>query len=259
MAALALNGYVSGELTDAGYVRPPGPAAQVPESISTGGPVIGSRAGAVTSVAMPPRTVVLTFDDGPDPTWTPKILRTLGRHEVPGSFYLLGSQMLRYPDLVRRELAEGHEIGNHSFTHRDLSTLPPWEQRWQLAQAQLALVGITGRTTALLRPPYVFSADSLDDRYWSLIKDAHANGYITVLADVDARDWERPGVEKIVQNAMPKNGEGAVILLHDAGGDRAQTVAALDILIPKLKSAGYRFTTISEAANVPAYHPSLDR
>ena len=255
-AALGLHGYVSGELTDAGYVRPPGPAGQVPESISTGGPVIGPRAGAVTSVAMPPRTVVLTFDDGPDPTWTPRVLQTLRRHEVPGSFYLLGSQMLRYPDLVRRELAEGHEIGNHSFTHQDLSTLPPWEQRWQLAQAQLALVGIADRTTALLRPPYVFSADSLDDRYWSLIEDAHANGYITVLADVDARDWERPGVEDIVQNAMPKNGEGAVILLHDAGGDRAQTVAALDILIPKLKSAGYRFTTISDVANVPAYHAS---
>ena len=255
-AALGLHGYVSGQLTDAGYVRPPGPAGQLPESISTGGPVIGPRSGAVTSVAMPPRTVVLTFDDGPDPTWTPKVLQILRRHDVPGTFFLLGSQMLRYPHLVRRELAEGHEIGNHSFTHRDLSTLPPWEQRWQLAQAQLALVGITGRTTALLRPPYAFSPDSLDDRSWSVVEDAHASGYITVLADVDARDWERPGVEDIVQNAMPKNGEGAVILLHDAGGDRAQTVAALDVVIPKLKSAGYRFTTIGAVARVPTSHPS---
>ena len=255
-AALALHGFVSGALTDAGYVRPPGAKGQLPESISTGGPVIGPRAGAVTSVAMPPRTVVLTFDDGPDPTWTPKVLQTLARHEVPGTFFLLGSQMLRYPDLVRRELAQGHELGNHSFTHRDLSTLAPWQQRWQLAQAQLALVGIAGRTTTLMRPPYAFSADSLDGRSWSVIADAHANGYITVLADVDSRDWQRPGVGDIVQNAMPKNGRGAVILLHDAGGDRAQTVAALDVLIPKLKSAGYRFTTISDVAQVPTYHPS---
>jgi cellulose synthase/poly-beta-1,6-N-acetylglucosamine synthase-like glycosyltransferase/peptidoglycan/xylan/chitin deacetylase (PgdA/CDA1 family) len=255
-AALGLHGYVSGELTDAGYVRPPGPAGRVPETISTGGPVIGPRAGAVTSVGMPSHTVVLTFDDGPDPTWTPKVLETLRRHDVPGSFYLLGSQMLRHPDLVRRELAEGHEVGSHSFTHNDLSALAPWQQRWQLAQAQLALVGIAGRTTALMRPPYAFSADSLDDRSWSVVEDAHANGYITVLADVDARDWERPGVEEIVQNAMPKDGKGAVILLHDAGGDRAQTVAALDILIPKLKSAGYRFTTINEVTKVPTHHPS---
>ena len=254
--ALGLHGYVSGELTDAGYVRPPGPAGQLPGSISSGGPILGPNAGAVTSLAVPPRTVVLTFDDGPDPTWTPKVLQVLRRHEVPGTFFLLGSQMLRHPEIVRQELAAGHEVGNHSFTHPDLTTLPLWEQRWQLAQAQLALVGIAGRTTALLRPPYVFSADSLDDRYWSLTQDAHANGYITVLADVDARDWERPGVDAIVQNATPKDGRGAVILLHDSGGDRSQTVAALDVLIPKLKAEGYRFTTIGEVARVPAYHQS---
>src|SRR5215218_6442731 len=108
--ALGLHGYVSGELTDAGYVRPPGPAGQLPESISGGGPILGPRAGAVTSVAVPPRTVVLTFDDGPDPTWTPKVLQVLRRHEVPGTFFLLGSQMLRHPELVRQELAEGHEV-----------------------------------------------------------------------------------------------------------------------------------------------------
>src|SRR5215203_1258043 len=128
-AALGLHGYVSGEVTDAGYVRPPGPAGQVPESISSGGPIVGPRAGAVTSLAMPPATVVLTFDDGPDPTWTPKVLEVLRRHEVPGTFFLLGSHVLRHPDLVRQELAEGHEVGNHSFTHSDLTTMPLWKQR----------------------------------------------------------------------------------------------------------------------------------
>ena len=255
-AALGLHGYVSGELANAGYVRPPGPAGHVPDAIRTGGSVIGPHAGALTSVAMPRHTVAFAFDDGPDPTWTPQVLDVLRRHRVPGTFFLLGSQMLRYPSLVRRELAEGHEIGNHSFTHPDLTTLPLWEQRWQLAQAQLAIVGITGRTTALMRPPYSFSTDSLDDGSWKLVQDAHADGYITVLADVDARDWERPGVASIVGNAIPRNGRGAIVLLHDAGGDRSQTVAALDILIPKLKAAGYRFTTVSQVAHVPAYHPT---
>jgi peptidoglycan/xylan/chitin deacetylase (PgdA/CDA1 family) len=203
-----LHGYVTGELTDAGYVRPPGSTAHVPNRVLHGGPIIGSRAGSLEGISVPRRTAVLSFDDGPDPRWTPQILDVLRRHHVPGTFFLLGNQMLQYPDLVRREAAEGHEIGNHSFTHPDLTTLPSWQQTWQLAQAQLALVGITGRTTALMRPPYSFSPQSLDDRYWNLIREAHDRGYVTVLADVDSQDWERPGVEEIVRNATPKDGRG---------------------------------------------------
>ena len=120
-AALALNGYVTGELADAGYVRPRGPSAQVPPSIATSGPSSARTPGGETA-AIPPRTVALTFDDGPDPTWTPQS-STPGRHDVQATFFVLGSQVLRHPDLVRRELAEGHEIGNHSFTHPDLT--PP--------------------------------------------------------------------------------------------------------------------------------------
>ena len=255
-AALGLHGYVTGELADAGTVRPPGPADQVPASVTSGGPIIGAHAGTLDSLRMPAKTVALTFDDGPDPTWTPQVLDVLRREHVPGTFFLLGSQTLRYPDLVRRELREGHEIGNHSFRHPDLTNQPVWEQRWQLAQQELALVGVTGRTTSLMRPPYSFSADSVDNKYWQLIQDAHTHGYITVLADVDARDWERPGVGAIVRNAIPKDGRGAVILLHDAGGDRSQTVAALGVLIPRLRAMGYRFTTIGDAAHVAPYTPA---
>jgi cellulose synthase/poly-beta-1,6-N-acetylglucosamine synthase-like glycosyltransferase len=104
-----------------------------------------------------------------------------------------------------------------------------------------------------MRPPYSFSTDSLDDGYWQLVEDAHAHGYVTVLADLDARDWQRPGVGAIVRNATPKRGRGAVVLLHDAGGDRSQTVAALEVLVPKLKAAGYRFTTVSGIAGVSPY------
>src|SRR3954465_15456912 len=216
--ALGLHGYVSGELTDAGTVRPQGSVTQVPEAIRTGGPIIGAHAGQIRAIRVPAHTVALTFDDGPDPTWTPKILDVLRRERVPGTFFLLGSQTLRYPDLVRREIREGHEVGNHSFRHPDLTTQATWEQRWQPAQQELALGGVTGRTTSLMRPPYSFSPDSVDNGYWRLIQDAHTHGYVTVLADVDARDWERPGVEAIVRNAVPKNGKGAVVLLHDAGG-----------------------------------------
>src|SRR5918911_5382754 len=112
-AALGLHGYVTGELSDAGRVRPPGATGQVPESVRAGGPIIGSHARSLAGVSVPRRTVVLSFDDGPDATWTPQILDVLRRQHVPGTFFLLGNQMLRYPALVRREVAEGHDIGNH--------------------------------------------------------------------------------------------------------------------------------------------------
>jgi cellulose synthase/poly-beta-1,6-N-acetylglucosamine synthase-like glycosyltransferase/peptidoglycan/xylan/chitin deacetylase (PgdA/CDA1 family) len=254
--ALGLNGYVSGELKDGGRVRPPGAVDEVPQAIATGGPVIGAHAGRLDGAALPRKTVILSFDDGPDPRWTPEILDVLNQYDVPGTFFLIGSQALRYPDIVRREVDEGHEIGNHSFTHPDLTLESSWMARWQLTETQLALVGITGHTTTLMRPPYSFSPDSLDDGYWNLVRDARADGYVTVLSDIDGLDWKRPGVQAIVRNATPKDGQGGVILLHDAGGDRSQTVAALKILIPRLKAQGYDFTTVQEAFHLAPYQPA---
>ena len=252
--ALGLNGWVTGQVSGAGTVRTPGDYQQVPVSVRTGGPVIGPHAGAVDTLRIPAHTIVLSFDDGPDPTWTPKVLDVLARHHVQGTFFVLGNEVLRHPDLVRRAIAEGNEIGNHSFTHPDLSTIPTWQQQWQLSQAQLALIGVTGRTTTFMRPPYSFSNDSLDDVSWQIVKEVHADGYVTVLADLDGRDWERPGVPTIVRNSTPKNGQGAIVLLHDAGGERSQTVAALDVLIPKLQAQGYRFATLHDALGLSPYH-----
>ena len=252
--ALGLHGWVTGEVRGAGTVRLPGDDQQVPAAVRNGGPVIGPHAGLVDTMRIPPRTIVLSFDDGPDPTWTPKVLDVLARHHVHGTFFVLGSEVLRHPDLVRRAVAEGHEIGNHSFTHPDLTEISTWQQQWQLSQAQLALIGVTGRTTTFMRPPYSFSNDSLDDVSWQLAKEVHDDGYVTVLADLDGRDWERPGVPAIVRNATPKNGQGAIVLLHDAGGERSQTVAALDVLIPKLQAQGYRFATLGEALGLSPYH-----
>jgi len=251
--ALGLHGWISGEVSGAGTVRQLGSYGGVPAEIRTGGPVLGSYAGPVDAVGMPPRTVVLTFDDGPDPTWTPRVLDVLARHDVPGTFFVLGSQALRHPDLIRRQVAEGHELGNHSFSHPDLTTQSTWQQRWELDQTQLSLIGVTGRTTTLMRPPYSFSNEGLDDRSWQLVQQTHDDGYITVLADVDSLDWQQPGVDAIVRNSIPRDGKGAVVLLHDAGGDRAQTVAALDRLIPTLKAQGYRFTTVRDALGLPPY------
>ena len=257
-AALVLHGWLSGEVQGAGQVRPPGQSGRVPPDVLSGGPVLGLRPADASAAGrtLPPRTVILSFDDGPDPTWTPQILRVLRKHQVPATFFLVGDQMLQHPGLVRQELAEGHEIGNHSFNHPDPTLQGVPGLRSQLDRTQLALVGITGRTTALYRPPYSFSAGALDDQYWGVVLGARQEGYITVLADVDTQDWARPGVDAIVRNGIPKDGRGAVVLLHDAGGERSQTVAALDLLIPRLKAQGYRFTTVQQAFGVDPYHPA---
>src|SRR5919202_4309643 len=252
--ALGLHGWVTGQVRGAGTVRTPGDYQHVPVPVRTGGPVIGPHAGRVDTLRIPPRTIVLSFDDGPDPTWTPEVLDVLARHHVHGTFFVLGNEVLRHPDLVRRAVAEGHELGNHSFTHPDLTEVSSWQRKWQLSQSQLALIGVTGRTTTFMRPPYSFSNDSLDDLSWQLVREVHDQGYVTVLANLDGRDWERPGVDAIVRNSTPKQGQGAIVLLHAADGERNQSVEALEVLIPELQAQGYRFATLHDALGLSPYH-----
>jgi cellulose synthase/poly-beta-1,6-N-acetylglucosamine synthase-like glycosyltransferase/peptidoglycan/xylan/chitin deacetylase (PgdA/CDA1 family) len=218
-----------------------GPQGAVPAAALTGGPMI-TKDG---SYALPPLTVALTFDDGPDPRWTPQILDVLSRHHVPATFFVVGSQVARHPQVARRVAAEGHELGVHTFTHPDVTGLPGWRRRAEYAQTEMAIAHATGKGTRLLRLPYSSGVDALDDDNWKLVQEASRLGYINVFSDTDSRDWARPGIDAIVRNATPEGQRGAVVLLHDAGGDRAQTVAALDKLIPALQDRGYSFSTVS--------------
>ncbi|WP_433046167.1 bifunctional polysaccharide deacetylase/glycosyltransferase family 2 protein [Dactylosporangium sp. CS-033363] len=227
-------------------------AGRVPAGIRDGGPILDATGGQARSVRVPDRTVALTFDDGPDPTWTPKILQVLRRHGVHATFFEIGAEVARHPELSRRVLAEGHQIGAHTFSHPQLADLPGWRQRLEHAQTQMLISYATGRSTSLLRPPYSSVPDALNDRDWDTIAAAGGQGYTTVLNDLDSRDWARPGVDAIVRAATPEGQSGAVVLFHDAGGDRAQTVAALDRLIPQLQQRGYRFATIAEATGTEA-------
>jgi cellulose synthase/poly-beta-1,6-N-acetylglucosamine synthase-like glycosyltransferase/peptidoglycan/xylan/chitin deacetylase (PgdA/CDA1 family) len=220
-----------------------GPQRTVPAGVLAGGPIISRNA----SWTMPDHTVALTFDDGPDPRWTPQILDVLSRHRAPATFFVLGTQVARNPELARRMVREGHQLGVHTFTHPDVTGLPGWRRRAEYAQTEMAIAHATGGGTRLLRLPYSSGVDSLDDDNWKLVQEAGRLGYVNVFSDTDSRDWARPGVDKIVENATPPGGRGAVVLLHDAGGDRAETVAALDRLIPRLQADGYRFTTVAGA------------
>jgi cellulose synthase/poly-beta-1,6-N-acetylglucosamine synthase-like glycosyltransferase/peptidoglycan/xylan/chitin deacetylase (PgdA/CDA1 family) len=244
---LLIEAYANATFAPDGAGRRPGSSSGVPASVRDGGPVIDATGFWPRSYRPADHTVALTFDDGPDPMWTPRILDVLARHKVQATFFVIGSQVSRYPDLTRRIVAEGHEIGVHTFSHPELDALPTWRRKLEYSQTQMAIAYVAGVKTSLLRPPYSSTSDALDSADWQVVQQVGGQGYLTVLEDTDSRDWVRPGVDAIVRNATPDGSRGAIILMHDAGGDRAQTVAALDRLIPALQERGYEFTTVSTA------------
>ncbi|CAG7646099.1 bifunctional polysaccharide deacetylase/glycosyltransferase family 2 protein [Actinacidiphila bryophytorum] len=228
-----------------------GSAGRVPAAVVHGGPVIDSATTPARTARPRAHTLALTFDDGPDPRWTPQILAVLRRHHVHATFFVVGTEVAAHPALVRQILADGNEIGVHTFTHANLGRLPGWQRSLELREAQLALAGATGKTSSLLRPPYSSGNDALDDRDWDAVEAAGGDGYLTVLTTQDSEDWQRPGVAAIVANATPHGSAGQILLMHDGGGDRSQTVAALDRLLPQLAARGFTFATVGDAVGIP--------
>ncbi|MGV9341486.1 glycosyltransferase [Streptomyces sp. NPDC003688] len=252
LAMLILHGYVHNEILADFRVRPEAATDRVPQKILDGGPVIDTRGGRTDSLRVPRNRLVLTFDDGPDPTWTPKVLDILKKHHAHATFFVTGTMTSRHPELVKRMVDEGHEVGLHTFNHPDLSYHSRSRADWELSQGQLALAGAAGIRSSLFRPPYSSFASAMDDRSWPVTEYIGGRGYLTVLNDRDSEDWRKPGVDAIVRGATPEGGKGAVVLMHDSGGDRSQTVAALDRYLPELQAKGYRFQTLTEALDAPS-------
>jgi cellulose synthase/poly-beta-1,6-N-acetylglucosamine synthase-like glycosyltransferase/peptidoglycan/xylan/chitin deacetylase (PgdA/CDA1 family) len=257
-AGLMVEGYTRGVLGENSSTEPsPGRnAAAAPAAVTSGGPVIRMAGSRPRSYTMPARTVALTFDDGPDPTWTPKILAVLRHYRVPGTFFLVGAHVASDPGLVQEELRDGDEIGSHTYTHVNLATAG-WREDFELTLTQNALAGAAGIRTRLLRMPYSSEPDALTSADWRAAERAGRDGYLVVLTSLDTTDWARPGVARIVAAATPRGRRGAIIMFHDSGGDRAQTVAALPAIITQLRARGYRFTTVTgglhlAAGDVPA-------
>lgn len=214
-------------------------------------PYVVSRTGAAQ-----PRLVALTFDDGPDPEWTPKILDVLEQRHAPGTFFVIGENAMENEGLLKRIVAGGSEIGNHSYTHPNLAQVPDAEVRLELNATQRVIEAYTGHATRLFRAPYFGDAEptTADEIGPALV--AQQAGYTVVGLHVDPDDWKRPGVDAIVQRTIdqvthPEPDRATnVILLHDGGGDRAQTVAALPRIIDRLRAQGYRFVPVSALAGV---------
>ncbi|WIX75491.1 bifunctional polysaccharide deacetylase/glycosyltransferase family 2 protein [Amycolatopsis carbonis] len=242
--AVVLGGFHSDE------TAPQSTTASVPDSVRTGGSLIDARNGAPVVRRPTDKTLALTFDDGPDPTWTPAILAVLDRYHVKATFFVTGAHAAEYPGLVRDIAAHGHDIGNHTATHVDLRTVGDLRTQLELRFTDLAVAGAAGVSPALVRPPYSATPASVDDPAWRSIQRIGAAGKFAVLSDTDSEDWQRPGAAAVVANSTPKDDRGTVLLMHDAGGDRSQTVAALDRLIPALQAQGWRLGTVSDAVGL---------
>ncbi|MEU9867115.1 glycosyltransferase [Actinomadura sp. NPDC048021] len=249
---LLMDGFAGGTVGEAPRADP-GHSGAVPSRVTEGGPVVNLSGGVPKSRRMPPKTIALTFDDGPDPEWTPRILDVLRRHDAHATFFTVGSHVAREPALTRRILREGHEIGSHTYTHADLAAAPRWRARLEMDLTQRALAGAAGVHTRLMRMPYSSRPDGLTAPEWRAAERAGGDGYIVVLTDRDTEDWSRPGTETIVQRALAAGarGEGAVVMLHDSGGDRSETVAAVGRILDRLQPQGYRFTTLAQALDMP--------
>src|SRR5581483_4214032 len=245
--ALLVNGYAHEEIGASSTVPAAGPAL----GLSTAGPVVDFSGPSARSAPLPAKTVALTFDDGPDPKWTPEILDVLRRHDVPATFFVVGAKAARYPGLVRDEVAAGNEVGAHTFTHADLGAASHLQDDVELSLTQTALAGAAGVNTHLLRLPYSSAPGDLTAPELAAARRAGGLGYLLVFATQDPEDWRLPGPNSIVAHSAPPAGQGGVVLLHDAGGDRSQTVQAVDRLITKLQGEGYRFTTVSGLTGLP--------
>jgi peptidoglycan/xylan/chitin deacetylase (PgdA/CDA1 family) len=183
------------------------------------------------------KVVALTFDDGPSPLYTPAILQILSETHVPASFQVIGEEGAAYPGILRQEAADGMELVNHTWTHVDLVTLPPSQWGYQVDQNDSQLQGISGAPVQCLRPPYGYTDSEVTAQLGQ-------RGLAELYWDVDPSDYLTPGASIITQRVLSALHPGAIVLLHDGGGNRSQTVAALPGIISGIEAAGYQFVPV---------------
>lgn len=218
--------------------RPYGVAGRLPQNPTLQLPYQNrTKSISVSSGARHLPYIALTFDDGPHPVNTPKVLDILSRYNVKATFYVIGNKVGSYPHIIRRIVAEGHEIGNHTWTHSKLTRLSNAQIRSELTRTKNAIIRAAGVKPRTMRPPY--GALLTRQRQW-----IHSEyGYPTILWDVDPQDWKRPGVSVVKQRLVSNARNGSILLLHDLHGPSIQAVpGVLDSLLRK----GYKFVTVSQ-------------
>ena len=212
------------------------PAAGAPSSGQPAFTTSEAPGGAATAGQ---RVIALTFDDGPGP-FTPQVLSVLERYQVPATFFEIGDEVARYPQYSKMVAAAGFPVEDHTWSHPDLTTLPASGVAAQIDMTQAEIQAVTGTTPECVRPPY-------DAWNAAVLSQIATRGLTTMSYSVDPKDWTLPGVQAIADRVVGAAFPGAVVDMHDAGGDRSQTVAALPQIITRLRALGYSFVSICGA------------
>lgn len=204
------------------------------------------RKNTIFRVSSSDKLVALTFDDGPSPVWTPKILDELSKAGVKATFFMLGEHAAKYPEVARRVAGEGHEIGNHTYDHHVLIYYTMEELEKEIKYAENVIKGVTGVTTMYFRPPKAWLTQDEKVKIGRM-------GYKVILWSLNSKDWVAFHDKQITSYILRRVRPGDIILFHDSGGaftaeggDRAQTVKTIPRLVKKLKERGFKFVTISE-------------
>jgi peptidoglycan-N-acetylglucosamine deacetylase len=195
--------------------------------------------------------IALSFDDGPDPQWTPKILDVLKEKNVIGTFFVIGNEANRDPGILKREYAEGHVIGNHTFTHPRFDEISRTQIKWELNLTQRLFESTLGIKSMLFRPPYGIDHQPEYAEEVAQLPLPQEMGYLIVGQRIDPNDWrQRNGkqipAQEIVDNVLRQASKGNIVLFHDGGGDRSETVTALPQVIDTLRAKGYQIVSVPE-------------
>lgn len=190
--------------------------------------------------------VAFTFDDGPNPSCTQRILDVLNANYSHATFFVVGTNAENYPDLLKAISASGSEIGNHTYNHKDLTTLSTSDVEEQIDKVNRAVKKATGENTTVIRPPY----GAYNDKVMNQLEEP------VILWDLDTEDWDSRNAKKIVDNVMSQIKDGDIVLMHDIYDSTAE---AVEILVPRLKEQGYQIVSVSEMAKYKGKTLELDK
>ena len=196
------------------------------------------------------KQIALTFDDGPDGNWTAPMLDTLKKYNAPATFFVIGQNVERHIGLMRRVVREGHEFGNHTYTHPNLALVPAFFVKLELAATARLLEAVLDKRSVFFRPPYFGDAEPTTTDVLEPVEIATNMGYITVGVHIDSEDWRNPPSDSVVRNVLEARGRGNVVLLHDGGGNRSNTLGALGPMIDSLRARGDTLVLLSSLAGV---------
>jgi len=205
-----------------------------------------TRKGTIYRLKTDQKKIVLTFDDGPSPEWTPKILEELKKANIKALFFMIGHHVQRYPEIARQVAQEGHTIGNHGYAHSVMLYYTPAEIEEEIKYTEHVIREITGQTTKFFRPPKAWLRKSIKEKIKSM-------GYAIILWSLNSKDWVCFNHKYIVQYLSRNIQNGDILLFHDSGnisktegGDRTQTVESIGLLAATLRKKGYEFVSIEE-------------